>query len=337
MKFFFSIFFIFLIFVSFITWFKYQSLIHYTSPQSVVVTLEKGISLKKISFILEKEKVIASRRLFEWMVRLAGKGQQLKAGEYEFNAGMSGEEVMNQLVEGKVLQHTFTIPEGHHLNEIGKILVSKNLTTPDEWKNLTSDKDWIRSLGVPADSLEGYLFPDTYSYQRGATLRELVKMMTDLFFKKITAELINEAKQKGFSLHEWVTLASIIEKETGLASERPLIAAVFLNRLKINMLLQTDPTVIYGIKNFNGNLTRADLERDTPYNTYTRAGLPPGPICSPGLASLQSVLHPIPGEALSGGALYFVGKGDGSHYFSKTLQEHNRAVNYYQRHIGEAP
>lgn len=324
--------FIFLILTGLITWFKYQSIVHYTSPQSVVLTLEKGISLKQISFILEKEKVIASRRLFEWMVRFSNKGNQLKAGEYEFVAGLSAQEVMNQLVDGKVLLHTFTIPEGYNLTDIGNLLIAKNLTTADEWRTILGDKEWIHSLGVPADSLEGYLFPDTYSYERGATLRELVKMMTDLFFKKIDSTVINEAKEKGFSLGSWVTLASIIEKETGLARERPQIAAVFLNRLKINMLLQTDPTVIYGIKNFNGNLTRADLERDTPYNTYTRAGLPPGPICSPGFESLKSVLNPAETEAL-----YFVAKGDGSHYFSKTLDQHNQAVNYYQRHIGEMP
>jgi UPF0755 protein len=143
---------------------------------------------------------------------------------------------------------------------------------------------------------------------------------------------VTRAGELGLSLHQLISLASVVEKETGQAGERPIIAGVFFNRLKIGMMLQSDPTVIYGIPNFNGNLTRADLLRDTPYNTYTRTGIPPGPICSVGLAAIDAVLNPTPTQAL-----YFVGKGDGTHYFSNTLDEHNRAVQYYQLHQGSPP
>lgn len=160
----------------------------------------------------------------------------------------------------------------------------------------------------------------------------IFKGMVDMFYKKTGEERVRLLRDKGLSLHAAVTLASVVEKETGQAVERPLIAGVFFNRIKIGMPLQSDPTTIYGIRNFNGNLTRRDLETDTPYNTYTRTGLPAGPICNPGLAAIDAVISPAVTDAL-----YFVAKGDGSHYFSKSLDEHNRAVRYYQLKEGDPP
>ncbi len=297
-----------------------KSFFSYHSPTLVTVSFEKGSSLRRMSQVLADHQVVPNAFSFEVFTRLVGKGSQLKAGEYEFSAGLRPSDVLEKMVAGLVKVYSFTIPEGYNLNDIGKILVEKRLTTPEEWKNFIQGKN-----------LEGFLYPDTYFYSKTHTLADIVAMMTDLFKKK-TSPLMEEVARQHLTVNQWVTLASIVEKETGLSAERPLIAAVFLNRLKINMPLQTDPTVIYGISNFNGNLTRADLERDTPYNTYTRLGLPPGPICSPGMAALMAVLHPASSEAL-----YFVAKGDGSHYFSSTLEQHNRAVDFYQRHQGSPP
>ncbi|EKD41569.1 MAG: hypothetical protein ACD_73C00653G0002, partial [uncultured bacterium] len=226
-----------------------------------------------------------------------------------------------------------TIPEGYRLSQIEGILKNQGFDLKrDDWQRLVSNPQLIKEYQIPNVNLEGYLFPNTYFYSKATTPEDLVKEMVKTFRQKITPEMTEKARVAGFTLHQWVTLASIIEKETGVASERPLIARVFLNRLSQQMLLQTDPTVIYGIPDYKGNITRADLERDSPYNTYTRAGLPPGPICSPGLASLIAVLEPA-----SGPYLYFVAKGDGTHHFSKNLEEHNQAVNFYQRHIGNPP
>lgn len=304
--------------------------LHYQAPQTTVVYFEKGSSLRKISLTLSDKKVISNPFLFEWMTRLKNKGGKLKAGEYEFTVGSNPSEVLRQMAAGEVKKYPFTIPEGFNLQNMGNLLSEKGVIKADEWQSLISDSSLLRFLPVTAASLEGYLFPDTYYFTKGMTGRELIERMISIFKEKVPSALVE--KNQTLSLHQWVTLASLVEKETSAREERPLIANVFLNRLKIRMPLQTDPSVIYGIKNFNGNLTRNDLLHDTPYNTYTRAGLPPGPICSPGSESLLAVLNPAAHEYL-----YFVSKGDGSHYFSKTLEEHNRAVNYYQRGQGSLP
>ncbi len=187
------------------------------------------------------------------------------------------------------------------------------------------NRSFIESLGLEEDSLEGYLFPDTYSFERGTPLKELLTVMvrrSDAVWK----ELEKEAGPQSMTRHQIVTLASIVEKETADPSERPLIARVFLERLKRDMLLQTDPTVIYGLQGFSGRLHSKDLKEDHPYNTYLYKGLPPGPIANPGRAALNSVLHPSDQVFL-----YFVSKNDGTHYFSRTLAEHNRAVRRYQK------
>ncbi|MBI2340418.1 MAG: endolytic transglycosylase MltG [Deltaproteobacteria bacterium] len=304
----------------------------YRSPGAATIYFEKGSSLRKISLTLEENKMVPSAVGFELMARLKGKGGKLKAGEYEFPAGSRPGDILRTMVEGKVKLYSVTIPEGFSLREIGAVLHRNGLTTVSEWEQLVRDPRLIAETGTNSATLEGYLFPDTYLYEKRATAKDLIRQMTDLFKKKAMPDLIAEAKQKGMTLNQWVTLASIVEKETGVPSERPLIASVFQNRLQKGMLLQSDPTVIYGIPNFNGNLTRADLERDSPYNTYMRPGLPPGPICSPGLDSLMAALRPA-----QTGYLYFVAKGDGSHYFSTNLEEHNRAVTYYQLKRGTRP
>lgn len=298
---------------------KTTSFFQYRSPTAVTLYFERGSSLRSIGKTLADHRLIPDPLLFEIMARLQRKGNRLKAGEYEFKAGLNPPQILDKMVKGEVKLYSLTIPEGWNLREIKKVFAEKGLQSNEDEKIFPSH-------------LEGYLFPDTYLYEQRDTAGDLVVMMKELFRKKITGDLIEQAGRKGFSLHEWVTLASLIEKETALPEERPLIASVFLNRLKIGMPLQTDPSVIYGIPDFDGNLTRRHLETDTPYNTYTRNGLPPGPVCSPGLESLMAVLNPAKNDSL-----YFVAKGDGTHHFSRTLEEHNRAVNYYQLHKGTPP
>jgi UPF0755 protein len=326
-----KLFFIFLLGLGFASAWAYLQF-SYPSQETVTVEFEPGTSLRKISNVLAEKKVISNARFFEVYARFNNKSKEIKAGEYEFKQELKIDEVLTMLAEGRVVLHPFTVPEGYNIRQIGDLIQQKGMGTQLEWMSLMSDKEFIKKLGLQTDSLEGYLFPDTYNLQKNTTLADLAEKMVRNFKQKVTPDLLSKAQVMGFSLHQWITLASIIEKETGVAAERPLIASVFLNRTKIDMPLQTDPTVIYGITNFNGNLTRNDLETDTPYNTYTRKGLPPGPICSPGLESMLAVLNPTPSEFL-----YFVGKGDGTHQFSKTLEEHNAAVDLYQRHNEPPP
>lgn len=302
---------------------------HYENGSLVTVEIPKGSSVRSISHSLEKQGVIKDQFVFEAYLRATGDAGKLKAGEYEFAAGLDMRAVADKLARGAVKLRQFTIPEGYTVKDVCRVLADKKIS---DVANCLQAADTPALFPKGALSLEGFLFPDTYSYDAAASPEILLRAMTDLFLKKVGPERIDRARAKGMTLPELVTFASVVEKETGLGSERPLIAGVFYNRLKIGMLLQSDPTTIYGIPNFNGNLTRADLERDSPYNTYTRTGLPAGPICNPGLSAIDAVLDPAPTQAL-----YFVAKGDGSHYFSKTLEEHNAAVRHYQLRRGPAP
>lgn len=303
----------------------------YRVPQTTVLLFPEGTPLRTIARELAGAKLITHPLLFEGVIRLTGKEREIRAGEYEFVKGLRALEILSMMVEGKVRLYALTIPEGLTLREIGALAVAKGIGTSEEWERLTTNSAFLSSLGVEASSLEGYLFPDTYLFDRTTMLEKLVRQMSMLFFQKIPPPLVSEVQSRGLNLHQWVTLASLVEKETAVPSERPLIASVFLNRLKRSMPLQTDPSVIYGIKDFDGNLTRKHLETDHPYNTYTRTGLPPGPICSPGLESMMAVLRPEKSDYL-----YFVSRNDGTHQFSKTLEDHGRAVQVYQRKGGES-
>ncbi|MBF0106684.1 MAG: endolytic transglycosylase MltG [Deltaproteobacteria bacterium] len=297
----------------------------YKNPQETVIEIHKGLGPRAIAKKLAAQQIIRHWLDLEVYLRTKKKSHLLKAGEYVFEQGLSLESVVEKMVSGKVRRYKVTIPEGYNLTDVCNLFAQKGLVDRDTCLQLTRRVDWLKDSSA-AVTLEGYLFPETYLYEKRTTPEELFKQMTAQFYKKLGEERFIKAKQKGLSVHDLVTFASVVEKETGLGSERPLIAGVFYNRLKIGMLLQSDPTVIYGISNFNGNLTRADLTTDSPYNTYTRPGLPVGPICNPGILSIDAVLNPTTTDYL-----YFVAKGDGSHYFSRSLAEHNRAVNDYQR------
>lgn len=306
--------------------------LRYAVPQDTVLFVPPGATTRQIAAALENVGVVKNRYFFEAYARLSKQAGTLKVGEYEFHKGNRPERVLEKLVKGKTKKHKFTLPEGYNVRELCRAMVSRQMIDIVTCLDLVSDTTLIKEHAPAAKTLEGYLFPDTYTYDALTTQADFIDSMVRLFFKKLGQKRRDKIKEQGKTLHDTVTLASIVEKETGLAAERAQIAAVFLNRLKLGMPLQSDPTVIYRLDPFDGNLTKKDLRRDTPYNTYTRPGLPAGPICNPGLAAIDAVLEPANTEAL-----YFVAKGDGSHYFSKTLEEHNRAVQYYQLKRGEPP
>lgn len=255
-------------------------------------------------------------------------GRHLQAGEYRFDRPMTVQEVVAKIARGDVYLLPITFREGLTVREMAQLFESKGFGPAAEFIGAASDGRPIHGIDPAARDLEGYLFPDTYAMVRHATATLLVARMVTGFEKVLTPELRAAADARGLSLRQLVTLASIVEKETGNPEERPLVAAVYANRLRIGMALQCDPTVIYALQRVNrydGNLTREDLHVDSPYNTYRYPGLPPGPIANPGRASLEAAAHPadVP-------YLYFVSRGDGSHAFAATLDEHNHNVFEFQ-------
>lgn len=295
------------------------------STAAVVVEFGPGTSFRQMTKTLKEKGLIRDLKAFTLLATLRGSMKKVQAGEYEFNAAMLPGSVLEKLEKGLVIRHPVTIPEGYNIREIAELLEKKSLSQKEKFLAKASDKAFLPTIGVNAMTAEGFLFPDTYHFSKGMSEEAVIKKMVSRFREVSAGNLEMRAKSVGLSVEEVVTLASIVEKETGDASERPRIARVFLNRLRSGIPLQSDPTVIYGIKDFNGNLTRKDLLTKTPYNTYQRRGLPPGPIANPGADSIKAVLYP---EA--GSYLYFVSRNDGTHYFSRTLSEHNMAVQRYQ-------
>lgn len=294
-------------------------------PQEQLILVSPGTSFTKVARELEQAGVVSDSHRFILLARWQDASAHIHAGEYLFSAPATPAEILARLVSGDVRKLQLTIPEGFTLAEIAARVENAGIGSAESFLTLAGEADWLKDLDVDADTLEGYLFPETYTYTTDSTLRELLVSMVEQFRQQLTAEILAGAEERGLNLHQLVTLASIIQKEAGNVAEMPLISAVFHNRLKLGMRLQADPTVIYGIEDFDGNLTRSHLREDTPYNTYRRMGLPPGPIASPGLEALYAAAFPADADYL-----YFVSKGDGSHVFNLTLQEHNRAVRRYQ-------
>jgi len=290
-----------------------------------VFSITPGQSLAVIAQNLKTESIISNKIFFKLFTKYKKAEKKLQAGEYILSASKSPEQILEILLKGKVKLYRLTIPEGMNIKEIALLVEKENFCRKEEFIDLCHDKSFILSLGIKAITLEGYLFPDTYFFPKHTSCEAVITTLVAHFNSIFTKEWQSLAKTKGFSVHDIVTLASIIEKETGDASERPLISSVFHNRLKKNMRLESDPTIIYGIKDFDGNIKREHINMVTSYNTYQIKGLPLGPIANPGALSLQAALNPVPSEYL-----FFVSKNDTTHQFSKTIQEHNQAVAKYQ-------
>ncbi len=302
------------------------SLVTGNGNEDKAVLIPRGVPLAKIGTLLQQEGIISQPTAFKILAKLTGGNRRMKAGEYAFKTEMGPLNALFVFYYSTPIEHVVTIPEGWNVRQIASILAAQHLVDPAKFTLLALSKKSAEKHRLKSPNLEGFLYPDTYSFSRVDGEDRILDIMVQHFFAKVSPSLIAEAKQKGMSLEELVTLASIIEKETGASSERELISSVFHNRLQKRMRLQSDPTTIYGIENFNGNLTRKDLTTPTPYNTYTISGLPPGAICSPGLAALVATVRPA-----KSGYLYFVANQNREHVFSETYAAHSRAVNQFQK------
>ena len=293
----------------------------------VMVTIERGASVREIGGILSQAGLIRGDALFPLMAWLSGKSGSLQAGEFNLATRRSVVEIIDMLVTARPVHRTVTVPEGLNAEEMASLFEQKGLCDRRSYEALVKDKAFIARLGLDGvSSLEGYLFPDTYYLTKDDRGAEKIITKQVERFHAVWEKLVGELEGVELSRSDVVTLASIVEKETGNAAERPLIAGVFHNRLKKGMRLQSDPTVVYGVEDFDGKITRTQLRTATPYNTYLLPGLPVGPIANPGLEAMHAVLHPAETNFL-----YFVAKNDGTHKFSKNLRDHNRAVQKYQR------
>lgn len=278
-----------------------------------------------IGYRLEGAGLIRSPMTFAVLAELRGTARHLRAGEYEIPQDAATLHILQLIESGKVLQHAVLLPEGSSVFELAHTLDHEGLAPAADIIRLAHDRGFLRTLGIDAPSIEGYLFPDTYLLVRGLTPREILARMVHRLRTKITLRMLDEARARGLDLNGLLTLASIIEREAVIREERPLISAVFWNRLRLDMPLQADPTVQYAVGKDRQPLSRADLLTDDPYNTYRRPGLPPGPIASPGLAAIEAALHPADVKYL-----YFVSMDDRRHFFSSTIKEHNAAVARYR-------
>jgi UPF0755 protein len=290
------------------------------------IGIRRGMTFREVAYLLEEEGIIRGIRRFVLLGELSGASPKIKAGEYELSSNMTPLQVLDTLTTGKVKQYMVFIPEGYTMFQIAEFLESRGITGREAFLEKCSFSQYISSLGIEADSLEGYLFPDSYLFSRNLQAEDVIEVMVRRFRQIYTLQHSERAKELGFSDYEILILASIIEKEAAISEERFLVSGVYHNRLKRSMRLNSCVTVIYGIKDFDGNLTKRDLERYTPYNTYIIRGLPPGPVCNPGKEAIEAALYPPKTKYL-----YFVSKNDGSHQFSSTLKEHNMAVRKYQK------
>ncbi len=295
------------------------------APNALFV-VSRGESLADVASNLERRGLVRNAIALEWLARMRGLAGRLRAGEYALSPTQSSQEILEWIARGRVATYEVVVPEGFTVAQIAERLANDDLADRMAFLAVARDPATAAEIGVEGNTLEGYLFPETYRIPRGLAPEAIARTLVEQFLE-VWQEIEPRAREQGFSMREVVTLASIVEKETAAPGERPLIASVFRNRLARGMRLETDPTVIYGIEEFDGNLRRRDLENpDNPYNTYRIPGLPPGPIASPGAEALHAVVEPAQSDFL-----YFVSRNDGTHVFSRTYREHAKAVDQYQR------
>jgi UPF0755 protein len=297
-----------------------------------IITVAPGDNFGKITNDLYHHHLIRFPFKFKLAARLKGFDRKFIAGEYEFSGSMAPIRILESLVNGNICLHRLTIPEGYTIEQIAEKIEQAGISSKEDFISVAVNPEFAAQMGIPAQTCEGYLFPDTYFFSKDATPEQIITTMINHFRKKFGPAWEARCQELGLSIHEVVTLASIIEKETGQESERSVISSVFHNRLKKNMRLESDPTVIYGMKNFNGDITRKDLKEKTPYNTYLISSLPPGPIASPGIQSIRAALFPE-----NTNYLFFVSRKDGTHQFSSNLKDHQKAVQQFQLAPPPAP
>lgn len=314
------------------TW--YQPYKSFPEKQKFLL-IDKGTPSYQISQSLEREGIVRHWYWFLAYLKVMRRSAHLQAGEYLFEQPISIAHVADKLIRGQVYYHEVTIPEGYSLFEIAELLQQKGLIASDDFLQAARQVNKISDLVPLKENLEGYLFPDTYRLTRGTRAEEFVGMMTSKFREIYARKLELPLKQSPYGLDEIMIMASLIEKETAVDGERPLVAAVYYNRLKRKMPLQCDPTVIYAAKlkgEYRGKIFQSDLDLDSPYNTYVRLGLPPAPIANPGIRSIEAAMSPANVDYL-----YFVSNNNGGHVFSKTLEEHQKAVASYRSERARKP
>jgi UPF0755 protein len=306
---------------------------YYGAPTAqAFVEIPRGSSSERISRLLEEAGVLHDRLPLTLYLRWSGMGRRLKAGEYRFDTPLTPVQVAEKLEQGEVFYHTLTIPEGLTAQETIAHIAESGFATLPELESVLRHTEWIGDFGPEASSLEGYLFPETYRISQRATAAQILQIMIDRFREVFTRLRKDHPIPHGLTVHAVVTLASLVEKEAKTSSERNLVASVLVNRLRLRMPLACDPTVIYALKlagRYDGNIRKPDLQIDSPYNTYVKPGLPPGPIANPGEDSLRAALEPANTDYL-----YFVARNDGTHEFSKDFKSHERAVTRFQRSPG---
>ena len=289
-----------------------------------MVRIDQGTTLREVGRQLEELGLVRNRMLFQFLARWRGLDRRMRVGEYDVAGGLTPGQILDELAFGRPRTSQVTIPEGLAMDDIARLLAEQQLGEESAFKALFRDPSFIATLGLPGPppTLEGYLFPDTYEFRVGAAPREVTSRMAARFREVFGQDLAEAARSRGMSVHQALTLASIVEKEAAVAGERPTIAAVFHNRLKRGMPLQSDPTAIYGLEGRDSRVRPADLDRDSPYNTYKIQGLPPGPIANPGRAAIEAAVHPAEGV----NALYFVAGTDHTHVFSNDYAAHRQAI-----------
>ena len=297
------------------------------SKEEIPFVVEKGANLKTIAHQLEEKQLVKHWWSIDLLSRLKESEirDKIIVGEYKLSPSMTPQQLLDKILSGEVNYYQLTLPEGFSVRDLPKLVADTTLVPANAIQAALDDKGFMSELNIQGGSFEGYLFPETYKFTKPIDAKAVITRMVEEGRKRLSNEMLERTIQLGYDVHQIITLASIVEKETGTADDRKRIASVFHNRLRIGMPLQSDPTVIYGISNFSGNLTKEHLRTPSPYNTYLTTGLPPTPICNPGIKAIEAAIFPEDTDYL-----YFVAKGDGTSQFSSTLKQHNEAVKKYQ-------
>ncbi|MDH4199466.1 MAG: endolytic transglycosylase MltG [Spirochaetia bacterium] len=299
-----------------------------SASDEVTVEISEGSGFNSVLKTLHEKNLVDNTVFFKIYAALRHDLKNIKPGEYRFNAHSNKKNILDSITRGNVVLYKITIPEGSNMYQIADILADELKINKRDFLRAARDGTLREKYKISGESFEGYLYPETYFFSKKANASQIVSKMAETFQEHFKEEITDKGKALGLSKNQIIILASIIEKETGLSSERELVSAVFHNRMKRGMKLQSDPTTIYGIfERYRGNLARHDLQEETPYNTYKIKGLPAGPIANPGIKSIEAAVNPAPAAYL-----YFVSKNDKSHVFSNNLKEHNANVDKYQLH-----